>query len=280
MANISQASARTTLHDSSSNDPGKKKKSEGGSGGDDDNDNDRYRRGLEALAPLGPLLAGFNHRNRNQHRGARWWGAFGMLRRHAAKLVGELDGAAARAARLSAAAAAGRRRQKTKKRRRLGRGEEEDGAGEGEAPTGDGGHAPVVVVAEFARADARAVWFRDVLVPRCYLYVITGYLTPLPYHIRVPDPLNFPFPVSTYRRFCELTSHLLSLLQTAPSPSSRRTTSSRRWASCSWASWRRSAPHACSWSGTPPPPSPSRRYHQRGLEDPTRNRQWWPPPII
>ena len=168
MANISQASVRTPLQDSNgSNDP--RNKSEGG-GGDNDSgsDNDRYKRGLEALAPLGPLLAGFNHRNRNQHRGARWWGAFGMLRRHAAKLVDELDGAAARAARLSAAASAGRR-QKTKKRRRLGRGEEEGAAGDVAA---DGGHAPVVVVAEFVRADARAAWFRDVLVPRCYLYVI------------------------------------------------------------------------------------------------------------
>lgn len=114
----------------------------------------QHQQALESLAPLRPLLAGFNHRNRNQHRGARWWGAFGMLRRHVSKLIDELDAAAAAAAAVKMAKSSSSSATKTsnKKKKRKRGGEEED-AGKGVG----------------AAADARATWLRAALVPRCYM---------------------------------------------------------------------------------------------------------------
>ncbi|RYP90998.1 hypothetical protein DL770_002914 [Monosporascus sp. CRB-9-2] len=130
-------------------------------GGPDDNAN-RYRNALDELLPLRPVLAGLNHRNRNQHRRARWWGAFGMLRRHVGKLADELDVAAARFAKtLSSASsnnnanAGNSNSSSSKKKRKRGDG---------------GGETPVVTaIPALARADERAKWLRDALLPKCYL---------------------------------------------------------------------------------------------------------------
>ncbi|KAI1105873.1 hypothetical protein F4804DRAFT_302743 [Jackrogersella minutella] len=93
-----------------------------------------YDEALEKLQPLQPVLRGFNHRNRNQHRRAAWWAAFGMLRRHVDKCADEL---------LDAAAAATKSRGKKKRRR-------DDGAAE-------------------VKVQDHVVWLRDVLVPKCYV---------------------------------------------------------------------------------------------------------------
>ncbi|RYP23116.1 hypothetical protein DL767_008903 [Monosporascus sp. MG133] len=133
----------------------------GTSGGPDDNAN-RYRSALDELLPLRPVLAGLNHRNKNQHRGARWWGAFGMLRRHVGKLADELDVAAARFAKIlsssssSTNANAGDNSSSSKKKRKRG--------------DGGGGETPVVTaIPALATADERAKWLRDALLPKCYL---------------------------------------------------------------------------------------------------------------
>ncbi|KAI0406613.1 hypothetical protein F4802DRAFT_87515 [Xylaria palmicola] len=113
-----------------------------------------YAQALARLEPLQPVLAGIAHRNRNQHRRAAWWRSFGMLRRHCARLVGELVVAAATAAaaaRRSAARAA--RAEKSKRRRR----EKEKLVAAGVDAETD------VVVAR------HAVWLRDILIPVCYL---------------------------------------------------------------------------------------------------------------
>ncbi|KAI0128645.1 hypothetical protein BJ170DRAFT_732369 [Xylariales sp. AK1849] len=99
---------------------------------------------LSTLRPLQPILAGFNHRNKNQHRGARWWSSFGMLHRHLHKFAAELEVASQRTATSS----------KKRKREDAGSG----GGGGGSTGMKDGGPA-----------EMRARWMRDVLVPGCYV---------------------------------------------------------------------------------------------------------------
>ncbi|KAI0603413.1 hypothetical protein F4775DRAFT_30038 [Biscogniauxia sp. FL1348] len=95
---------------------------------------------LDQLQPLQPILRGFAHRNRNQHRRGPWWGALGMLRRHADKLASEL-------VLLSSPLPPTTNPTTTK-------------------------HQGVVVRKRNATAAAaveqRARWLRDVLAPRCY----------------------------------------------------------------------------------------------------------------
>ncbi|KAH8673682.1 hypothetical protein BX600DRAFT_495072 [Xylariales sp. PMI_506] len=94
---------------------------------------------LALVQPLQPILAGFNHRNKNQHRGSRWWGSFGMLRRNLEKLAAELLEDQRRAH-----ARAGKKRKRT----------------EGDQQQRE--HAP-------PPSAQRAAWMRDVLVPGCYV---------------------------------------------------------------------------------------------------------------
>ncbi|KAI2469210.1 hypothetical protein F4781DRAFT_233328 [Annulohypoxylon bovei var. microspora] len=98
--------------------------------------NDEYEEALDKLQPLQPVLRGFNHRNRNQHRRAAWWAPFGMLRRHVEKLVDELLDLAATAA-----------KSKNKKRKR---GDESDNRAE-------------------RKVRDHVKWLRDLLVPKCYI---------------------------------------------------------------------------------------------------------------
>jgi ribonuclease MRP protein subunit RMP1 len=112
---------------------------------------DRVRGALAVLGPLQPLLAGFNHRNRNQHRGARWWGAFGMLRRGAGRLVGLLEREQRAGARVNKKTTMPKQQQQRRQSRK---------GGDGEAA------APATATDD---AEAMAAWARDVLVPGCYM---------------------------------------------------------------------------------------------------------------
>lgn len=56
---------------------------------------------LTRLSTAAHLLDGFVHRNKNQHRGTRWWAPFDMLRRSVRKLLPDLEGAVQRAELLS-----------------------------------------------------------------------------------------------------------------------------------------------------------------------------------
>lgn len=93
------------------------------------------------------ILAGLTHRNKNQHRGTKWWASFDMLRRSLLKLTLHLEGAIQRAELLPPSSSAS-----SSKRNKAGK-------------------APVIKAAkqpELERAVARAVWVRDVLGPRAY----------------------------------------------------------------------------------------------------------------
>ncbi|KAK4106722.1 hypothetical protein N658DRAFT_520207 [Parathielavia hyrcaniae] len=48
---------------------------------------------IASLAPALELLERFHHRNKNQHRIAKWWAQADMLRRHVRKMLGELEAA-------------------------------------------------------------------------------------------------------------------------------------------------------------------------------------------
>ncbi|KAK8089395.1 hypothetical protein PG997_004356 [Apiospora hydei] len=97
--------------------------------------NSIYHDTLLLIRPLQTLLAGFNHRNKNQHRVATWWASFNMLRRHVTKWADDLDQQA---------------KARPKKRKRT------TTTNQG----GDGSSGP---------AEVRALWLRDVLMPKCYL---------------------------------------------------------------------------------------------------------------
>ncbi|KAK7951760.1 uncharacterized protein PG986_007488 [Apiospora aurea] len=100
--------------------------------------NNAYHDTLLLIRPLQPLLAGFNHRNKNQHRVATWWASFNMLRRHVTKWADDLD---------QQAKARPKKRKRTPTTTTTNQG-------------GDGSGGP---------AEARALWLRDVLMPKCYL---------------------------------------------------------------------------------------------------------------
>lgn len=104
---------------------------------------------LDLVRPLQPLLAGFAHRNKNQHRGARWFASFAMLRRHVDKLADE-----------TAALAAARPPNKEKKKKKKNQQSAQPHRRDEEAEGGEDDPAP-----------RRARWLRDVLVPKCYLCV-------------------------------------------------------------------------------------------------------------
>jgi ribonuclease MRP protein subunit RMP1 len=46
---------------------------------------------VEELSSISQVLSATNHRNKNQHRLAKWWKAFSVLRRNIIKLVLELE---------------------------------------------------------------------------------------------------------------------------------------------------------------------------------------------
>lgn len=52
---------------------------------------------LTSLTTATHILDGFAHRNKNQHRGTKWWASFATLRRNLHKLLPDLEGALQRA---------------------------------------------------------------------------------------------------------------------------------------------------------------------------------------
>ncbi|KAI1844955.1 hypothetical protein JX266_008971 [Neoarthrinium moseri] len=109
-----------------------------------------HQRALALLQPLQPILAGLNHRNHNQFRGAQWWGSLGMLRRQLGKLVAELQ----EAARTSRSRPKSKSASSKAKRKRSNGLEEDDAA---------------ATAADDGPAEVRARWTRDQLVPGCYV---------------------------------------------------------------------------------------------------------------
>lgn len=105
---------------------------------------------LTRLSTAAHLLDGFVHRNKNQHRGTRWWAPFDMLRRSVRKLLPDLEGAAQRAELLSSSssssAAAPAKRRKTN----------------------DKGAAAAAKQPELERVEARAQWVHDVVAVKAF----------------------------------------------------------------------------------------------------------------
>ncbi|ETS85742.1 hypothetical protein PFICI_03767 [Pestalotiopsis fici W106-1] len=116
-----------------------------------------YQTCLGKLQPLVPVLAGFNHRNRSQHRHARWWAAFGSLRRNLGRLVADLEKAYALSKKSSRS---GSSSSGKKKRKREGKGDDGDGSA---TAVGEGHRVKKGPV------EVRAVWMRDHEVPGCYV---------------------------------------------------------------------------------------------------------------
>lgn len=93
------------------------------------------------------LLGGFNHRNKNQHRVARWWAELGVFRRNVGKLSEEVQTKIAKLEK--------EKRIKHKKDRGK-QTKDNSGLQQRLAPSRD----PV---------DRRAKWMRDQAMPRFYL---------------------------------------------------------------------------------------------------------------
>lgn len=105
---------------------------------------------LHALTTASGILQGFAHRNKNQHRGTRWWGPFGMLSRGVRnKLLPDLEAAVRRAEVLSSSSSLHKRRKA---------GSDPDGHGAGVRR-----RQP-----ELDRFAERAQWVHDVAVPKAY----------------------------------------------------------------------------------------------------------------
>ncbi|KAG8165497.1 hypothetical protein KVR01_004049 [Diaporthe batatas] len=98
------------------------------------------------LSTAAQLLDGFVHRNKNQHRGTRWWGPFDMLRRSVRKLAPDLGDAVQRAEYLSSSSSVV---PATKRRK----------------PNDKGA---VAKLPGLERVEARAQWVHDVAVVKAY----------------------------------------------------------------------------------------------------------------
>ncbi|KAI0429172.1 hypothetical protein F5Y09DRAFT_264581 [Xylaria sp. FL1042] len=127
-----------------------------------------YAQALSRLSPLGPVLAGFAHRNHNQHRRAPWWRHFGLLRRNWARLIDDLISAIA-AARKSAAKAAKAAKAQGKKRRREELVAGDMGTAKGKKDEDVASQDVGVAMKTDENVTTYATWVRDVLVPKCYL---------------------------------------------------------------------------------------------------------------
>lgn len=103
---------------------------------------------LTRLSTAAHLLDGFVHRNKNQHRGTRWWAPFDMLRRSVRKLLPDLEGAVQRAELLSSSSSAGAQAKRRK--------------------TNDKGAAVAAKQPELERVEARAQWLHDVVAVKAF----------------------------------------------------------------------------------------------------------------
>lgn len=103
---------------------------------------------LTRLSTAAHLLDGFVHRNKNQHRGTRWWAPFDMLRRSVRKLLPDLEGAVQRAELLSSSSSSAA----PSKRRK----------------TNDKGAAAGAKQPELEKVEARAQWVHDVVAVKAF----------------------------------------------------------------------------------------------------------------
>lgn len=101
---------------------------------------------LTRLSIAAHLLDGFVHRNKNQHRGTRWWAPFDMLRRSVHKLLHDLESAVQRAELLSSSSSAPAKRRKTS----------------------DKGAAIATKQPELDRVEVRAQWVHDVAAVKAF----------------------------------------------------------------------------------------------------------------
>lgn len=97
-----------------------------------------------SLQTVTHILAGLTHRNKNQHRGTKWWPAFNMLRRSLQKLILDLEAAIQRIEVLSSITNTKHTKKTT-------------------SSTGRPAKQP-----ELDRVLERAVWMKTVLGPRAY----------------------------------------------------------------------------------------------------------------
>lgn len=136
-------------------------------GSSSSNNSNAYQSALETLAPLEPTLAGFARRNKNQHRRARWWASFGMLRRGTSRLLVELVAAAgSRAARrlmtTTTTATSGSALVVTSG----GGGSSVAGSKKSKKSSSSGQHEDQHLL---DAADQRATWLRDAVAPKCWI---------------------------------------------------------------------------------------------------------------
>ncbi|POS74142.1 hypothetical protein DHEL01_v207461 [Diaporthe helianthi] len=102
------------------------------------------------LCTAAHLLDGFVHRNKNQHRGTRWWGPFDMLRRSVRKLVPDLEAAVQHAEYLSSSSSLSS--TGPSKRRK----------------TNNKGAVAANKHAKLERVEVRAQWVHDVVAVKAY----------------------------------------------------------------------------------------------------------------
>lgn len=103
---------------------------------------------LTRLSTAAHLLDGFVHRNKNQHRGTRWWAPFDMLRRSVRKLLPDMEGAVQRAELLSSTSSSSSSAQA--KRRKTN-------------DKGAGAKQP-----ELGRVEVRAQWVHDAVAVNAF----------------------------------------------------------------------------------------------------------------
>lgn len=101
---------------------------------------------LTSLQTATHILAGLTHRNKNQHRGTKWWPAFNMLRRSLQKLILDLEAAIQRAEVMMVVPSAGKKQQQRKAATTL----------------------KAAKQLELDRVMERVAWVRAVLGPRAY----------------------------------------------------------------------------------------------------------------
>lgn len=104
---------------------------------------------LTRLSTAAHLLDGFVHRNKNQHRGTRWWAPFDMLRRSVRKLLPDLEGAVQRAELLSSSSSSSSAGAQAKRRK-----------------TNDKGAA--AKQPELERVEVRAQWVHDLAAVKAF----------------------------------------------------------------------------------------------------------------
>lgn len=103
---------------------------------------------LTRLSTAAHLLDGFVHRNKNQHRGTRWWAPFDMLRRSVHKLLPDLEGAVQRAELLSSSSSSAAQAKRRK--------------------TNDKGAVIATKQPELDRVEMRAQWVHDVAAVKAF----------------------------------------------------------------------------------------------------------------